>query len=701
MAVINSYQVGSQIGTPAGRTSSVRYSNAGAVALAQQEANTGKIAAGFIGKIEEKIRTADVMAASNEYRQRMNDLETELMQNKEQNALDNLNKLEEGRNKILEDIRKNGPSSLKWGAADNAFTAMVEQDWVGQRKRMQNYQLQQLDAYQTTQMNQQIMDSQKDVAAQYGSDAALAEANRRNDTVIAARYYNYGDARIKLEQDKARATTVNTCVLAALGADDYDRAGELLQGYGYSMSPETRIKLDKLITERKKSNTRLMTFENIYNQTGGDYAKALEILRSQNGTVDINAGMDFVRGSIGQQLGVNQCANFASKYIQAAGGDSRLESSLADGSWLNAKNAGLAFTDESQLKDGDLVYYSVAGSGYKASSDSNAVNSSTEALDGVTHVGIYDAKTGKVIQSGTHGVSAMDLHTPGYTPVGFAHIGSRKKSPTEQQAEEQSLMSFFNQKKKEQRMIDDSRFDNFTQQLMQWKQGGMSAQQAMQQAERMWGNDFDMLSKVRGAVDNVYYDFTGGGFSTSKRGSGVGIDTSARLQEMLQNGTFQNKEEYAEFVRSKNPTASQYKSMMSLYDDWNKGEGVFAFNFNDIKAEVMAGNRQPAAEKERAWREAKAYGIEFIKTYTAEHGHRPNEYEVIKACHEGLLGKYYKTYDSGTFSGGLEITMGEMARANIVKIEAIENSNVFAVEFDDGRPVQAMTEEALAAFLGK
>lgn len=700
MAVINSYQVGSQIGTPAGRTSSVRYSNAGAVALAQQEANTGKIAAGFIGKIEEKIRTADVMAASNEYRQRMNDLETELMQNKEQNALDNLNKLEEGRNKILEDIRKNGPSSLKWGAADNAFTAMVEQDWVGQRKRMQNYQLQQLDAYQTTQMNQQIMDSQKDVAAQYGSDAALAEANRRNDTVIAARYYNYGDARIKLEQDKARATTVNTCVLAALGADDYDRAGELLQGYGYSMSPETRIKLDKLITERKKSNTRLMTFENIYNQTGGDYAKALEILRSQNGTVDINAGMDFVRGSIGQQLGVNQCANFASKYIQAAGGDSRLESSLADGSWLNAKNAGLAFTDESQLKDGDLVYYSVAGSGYKASSDSNAVNSSTEALDGVTHVGIYDAKTGKVIQSGTHGVSAMDLHTPGYTPVGFAHIGSRKKSPTEQQAEEQSLMSFFNQKKKEQRMIDDSRFDNFTQQLMQWKQGGMSAQQAMQQAERMWGNDFDMLSKVRGAVDTVYYDFTSSGSGRGGKGFDIGIQAS--LRELLNRSKFKNKQDFSEYVLGEHPTASQYKSAMEMYDDWTKGTGSFAYDFAAIKEEVLAGCKLTGAEKAKAWNEAQAAAELFIKNYQLENHRQPTPYEVIDAAKKGMIKNYYGSYSTGGFFGreDVKVSTGEMARAGIRHIQPVGDDK-YAVEFYEDRKPEEMSGAELNSFFGR
>ena len=225
-------------------------------------------------------------------------------------------------------------------------------------------------------------------------------------------------------------TQPDEAVQASLTANNYDRAGQLLQGYGDYLDPAAKMQFDKVIQERKKSDSQILAFDDVYKQYGNDIEGALNFIKSNTGMADTAAGITFARSKEGEQWGDNTCAIFTSACITAAGGDERLKSTLSDGTYRNAEELGLTFSDRKQLRDGDLVYWSGTSQQYAVSDDPNSVNSTDKAYKGITHVGVYDANTGKVIQSGSSGVAAIDIDT--YNVVGFSHIGDRELSPTEQ-----------------------------------------------------------------------------------------------------------------------------------------------------------------------------------------------------------------------------------------------------------------------------
>lgn len=708
MAVINVFEAGARLGSPASRASNVRPENSGQMAGARADAALAGTAVNAMAKFQEQMQVADVMAANNEYNLRMGELKNELMQNKEQKAGDNGRLYEEGRQKIIESIMRKGPQTLRFGAGQKAFMNTVDRDWVGQKNAMDAYMLQEGERYQDTQLNNQLLDTVKAAVTDFGDDELLAQAERRIEFMGAARYANYGSEKIKAFMNKASAAIYDAAAGAAINSGDYSRAGELLQAYGYKMSPGTRMKLDKLVQERKKSDDELNSFAELYNKYGDDTEAAIGAMKNNAGTINTGAGMEWAQGQIGQQLGVNQCANFAGEVVAHAGGDTSINSSLADGMYLKAQRKGYTFTDRSALKDGDLVFWSVNGSGYEASDDEADVESGTKAYKGITHVGVYDAKTGKVIQSGTHGVSAMDMDAAGYHVVGFARAGGRAKSPTEQAAEEKAYITYVNNQKARKRMADDARFDSWSKDITGWVTSGISYDEAIKNARQLAGSDVDMLSKAMSAVNTVYGIYgarpsnSGGtGSSSGRVGGGLPPGAMNTLDDMLEQGRFASKEEFSDFVAMYGANKSEYNTALDKYDDWNSGEGSFAYKWNDIKEQVLSDAKLEGAEKERVWNGVRARGKFFINDFERKNNRKPTDYEVIAACRDALLEQNYGNYDAGGWFANtdLNLTSADLALAGIRNVERASNG-MLRVYYMDGREAN-MNSAGLAAVMGR
>ena len=109
--------------------------------------------------------------------------------------------------------------------------------------------------------------------------------------------------------------------------------------------------------------------------------------------------------------GVNatDCGLFTQQVLAEHGVE--LGTRVADGQYLNLEKQGNTFTDRSQLKEGDLVFFDVPSNRehWSYSDDPSAVNSDNQAYKGITHVGIY-AGEGKVLQAGSHGVSYASIN---------------------------------------------------------------------------------------------------------------------------------------------------------------------------------------------------------------------------------------------------------------------------------------------------
>lgn len=268
------------IGNVANKVSNVTYNNAGERALVEQEGKTGQILAAGALDIYKKVEAADVMKANNEYNLRMNELKNKLLQNKEGNALENQRLYEEGRQKIIDDIFKRGPSTIKMGRGKDAFVATIEKDWVNQRSFMERYVLAESDKYQDTQLYNQLYNSVNEVTEGFKDDASVESAINRGNQFIAARYFDYGEERIKAEQAKWQAKAYGTQVSTALSVSDYQKAEEVLKLHGDKLTPEVKLKLQSSIDERRKSDEQLTFFNELY-QTG-DLSAAIAQVQSSD-----------------------------------------------------------------------------------------------------------------------------------------------------------------------------------------------------------------------------------------------------------------------------------------------------------------------------------------------------------------------------------------------------------------------------------
>ena len=87
------------------------------MALMKQQAGIGNAILAGANMFVDQMQSADIMKASNMYNDKMSALRSELMQNKEENAMENMAKYEEGRQKIFDDLKKFAESGMKkyWG----------------------------------------------------------------------------------------------------------------------------------------------------------------------------------------------------------------------------------------------------------------------------------------------------------------------------------------------------------------------------------------------------------------------------------------------------------------------------------------------------------------------------------------------------------------------------------------------------------
>ena len=694
MSVINVFEVNAKAGPQASRISNVRADSSGSMAVARENAAmiNSVVNGGFA--IYDQITSADIMKANNEYNDKMAKLQTKLLENKEENARDNLTKYEEGRKKIIGEVFKNN-SSLRYGRAAQALQQTMDRDWIGQRTQMERYQLNEMEKYKDTQLNNQYLATLKDISVNYNDDAAIVGSLNRGKSMTEKRYAGYGSEKIKQANDKWQAQVIGSAVTSAIGADNYERAGELLQGYGYMMDPAQRMQLDKVISARQKSDRELSMFDSIYAASGKDIEAGVRALQSRYGTADIQKGKAFIEGQLGKNYGSNQCANFVKGYIRAAGGDEAITSSLADGTYRNAEEKGLTFSDRTQLRDGDIVYWRVDGSGYSTSNNPEDVNSDSKAYKGITHVGVYNAKTGKVIQSGSHGVSEMELDAKGYNVVGFSHIGGKAMSLTEQAQLEKDYRAYAMGKINQQKAAVNLMVENACDEMMAaYNQGERSPEYFMGMAKRIAGNDYSAYV----TLSNVAKNFASGGTRKPT------LEEQLEIEDAIERGGL-GQDELVTKLQQAGYSADTTMKYVRMLKQANKNNTNEKFDWNGIMGALKArvGSDKIPAE----WMPGlRLYGKRAVREYIEDpnrgNGKAPTVDWVLDTLQDGLVkgvgnvtieGKHFWNRDTS-------YNMAQLANHNIYYIEDAGDGNVDIYFYGNATPVRR-TKEQLKNVLGE
>lgn len=689
------YRAQGQITTPADRTSNVRLDNSGDMALMKQQAGIGNAILAGANMFVDQMQSADIMKASNMYNDKMSALRSELMQNKEENAMENMAKYEEGRQKILDDIYKNGPRFVRGGQGRQKFENSIERDWIGQKNQMRSYMAQEGEKYQDNQLANSLFRYNQNIADGWNNGMVLKDNIQQGEDAIRKRYQFHGEEKINSVINQWKGQAYGNAINMSMANDDWTAAGAMLQEYGQYLSPSDRLKMSKAITERKKEDIKISKFQEYANKWGHNVEGAVADFRTKNSSgVNVQKGMDFWNGIIGTFRGSNQCANTVSDYITAAGGDQKLISPLADGMQYNAEQNNLAFTDRNQLKDGDIVFWATGN--WEASEDPAAVNNGKhDAYHGTDHVGVYNAKTGKVVQSGEHGVSEIDLDY--YKVTGYAHPGGRQKTASELYKEEQELRTFMTGKIRQERQQEDINFTDSMKNIAGLKASNVSYDDAMKQALNAAGADPTKISNARSAVNAVYHD------EFVKRGNGKSMDLGMQynIENALRIGGFKNKKQLSEYLQRPevHASAEQYTKIMRMYDDAQAGKGIFKIDKTAVLKEALGDQKLKGKEKIDAEIAAWAGVLDYVEQQRSEKHRDPsdNVMELAEAGRKAMTKAYYGHEKNGKWFGmadkKIDIAPGLLSAAGIDnrRTYQIDGTNDYVVSFKDGRKPRRMS----------
>lgn len=398
---IDIFQVGAQLGAPASKVSNVRYDNSGQQAVARESSQTGRIIQVGVEQVREQIIRTDVLQANNEYVKRTNDLRMQLMQKKEKGALDIVGEYEAGERKIRSELMAQSPQSVKYGKGAMLFDYSTQQTDNANRRVLGQYRAQQFEAWQNTTFANSINSSVQKAVLSPNDPAVIADVQKEIDYAINSRYGTYGRERLDLEYRKWTGVLGQALIDRSYANGDINTAEAYVEKYGPYMDPGVTSAYAKNVYARKQEERLFNMGQNLYATFGEDEGAARDYIFGDNfkTEVDGKAIVKAASADIGNNYGENTCTISINRWLRSAG--AKEGNTWAPTNMEDAKDNGVFFTQRNQLRNGDIVYWD------------------WEDNDDSDHVGVYDASTGKVIQSGTHGVAALDLDH--YKVLGFAH----------------------------------------------------------------------------------------------------------------------------------------------------------------------------------------------------------------------------------------------------------------------------------------
>lgn len=398
---IDIFQVGTQLGAPASKVSNVRYDNSGQQAVVRESSQTGRIIQAGVEHVREQIIRTDVLQANNEYVKRTNDLRMQLMQKKEKGALDIVGEYEAGERKIRSELMAQSPQSVKYGKGAMLFDYSTQQTDNANRRVLGQYRAQQFEAWQNTTFANSINSSVQKAVLSPNDPAVIADVQKEIDYAINSRYGTYGRERLDLEYRKWTGVLGQALIDRSYANGDINTAEAYVEKYGPYMDPGVTSAYAKNVYARKQEERLFNMGQNLYATFGEDEGAARDYIFGDNfkTEVDGKAIVKAASADIGNNYGENTCTISINRWLRSAG--AKEGNTWAPTNMEDAKDNGVFFTQRNQLRNGDIVYWD------------------WEDNDDSDHVGVYDASTGKVIQSGTHGVAALDLDH--YKVLGFAH----------------------------------------------------------------------------------------------------------------------------------------------------------------------------------------------------------------------------------------------------------------------------------------
>lgn len=657
------------VGAPAAKIARVQFSNPGAQALAQAQGETGVVIAKGAMALKDQVEQTQALAANNMYNKLMSEGTFELMQKKEEGALTITEDYDKLQKKTMDAVFAKYKGVLRYGAGARAFNEFTERDNVTRRTNVMRYQQEQLEAYKNTQYKNAVEVCLDNVLEYGGNDAAVDMAINRGEALVRGMYGAYGEERVKHELDVIAGRAVGQAMSLAMQTADFKRMDEICNKYGKYLEPNQRTAALGAVRKHVQQELEFGEAQNAIKELGIEASRGAVkawVQKNAHGNTQNTDGMyAFFKENIGKpyQLGGPEdgsggtwdCGSFTKACVKTYG--LNLLSRCADDQYVQLKEEGRAFSDPSELRTGDLVFWTGTGG--------------EEGQYGIAHVGIYDGKTGKVMQSGNHGVAEIDVNT--YKVVGFGR-GVMETPLSDMEIEERTDKIFGGmQKQLAARDREDDRLYNQTlkaildlqndgnfhtvaeyQAIATSIAGGNPRvlSKALNHALKMGRSDQDYVERQREKEERRQL--------RAMQAQALGEFSFYLYKEdfarKLQNGTMKENDVLEYLIQNPQLTEKQKRALLDDAKDYRNGEGLFAYDLNAVKGAVK--NRFPGmntGDFDASYAIAQNSVNQRIRDYRLKNnGQEPTQAQVITWATEDITAE---SYSSGGFFGGTSIDL--------------------------------------------
>ena len=662
------------VGAPAAQIARVQYSNPGAQALAQAQGETGGVIAKGAMALKDQVEQTQALAANNMYNKLMSEGTFELMQKKEEGALNLTEDYDKLQKKTMDAVFAKYKGVLRYGAGARAFNEFTERDNVTRRTNVMRYQQEQLEAYKNTQYKNAVDVCLDNVLEYGGNDAAIDMAINRGEALAHGMYGAYGEERVKNETEMIARQAVGQAMSLAMQTADFKRMDEISNKYGKYMDPNQRTAalgaVRKHAQQEMEFGEAQMAIGELGIEASRDVVKAWVQKNAHGNTQNTDGMYAFFKENIGKpyQLGGPEdgsggtwdCGSFTKACGKTYG--LNLLSRCADDQYVQLKEEGRAFSDPSELRTGDLVFWTGTGG--------------EEGQYGIAHVGIYNGKTGEVMQSGTNGVAEIDVNT--YKVVGFGR--GVTETPLSDMEIEKRVDDIFGTLQKQLAIRDredDRLYNQALNAMMDLQSDGafhtVGEYQAI--ATSIAGDNPRVISKAMdhalkmGRSDQAYADQQ----QEKEERRQLRAMQAQTLGEFsfylykedfarkLQNGTMKDNDVLEYLTINPQLTEKQKKDLLDMSKDYRNGEGLFAYDLNAVKGAVK--NRFPGmntGDFDASYAIAQNSVNQRIRDYRLKNdGQEPTQAQVITWATEDITAE---SYSSGGFFGGTSV---ELNRAQL------------------------------------
>jgi len=584
------------VGAPAAQITRVQYSNQGEQALAQAQGETGNVLAKGAMALKDQVEQTQALAANNMYNKLMSEGTFELMQKKEEGALNITEEYDKLQQKTRDAVFAKYKGVLRYGTGARAFNEFTERDNVTRRMNVMRYQQEQFEAYKDTQYKN-ALDVCNDTILEYGgNDAAIDMAFNRSDALIEGRWGGYGQEKVKEQQEVFRRQAVGQAMSLAMQTADFKRMDEICNKYGQYMDGNQRAAALGAVRKHAQQELEFGEAQNAIKELGieasRDAVKAWVQKNAHGNTPNLDSFYAFCKQTEGAKYQLGAPLNGANgkydcgSWAMQVGGlfGIQFESRCADEQYVQLKQMGRTFSDPNELRTGDFVYWTGTGA--------------EEGQYGIAHVGVYDGRSKKVWQSGLNGVAEIDVNT--YKVVGFGR-GVTETPLSDMEIEERTDKIFGTlQKQLAVRDREDNRlFEQGQMAIMQLQNDGQYHSVAEYQSvitSIAGDNPRVSVKLMNSAMKAGQADQARAEAAANRRAAAEaaalkisGPEYRYELINALQTGKISPNDAYDAIIGNPHMENSMRKELLDVIDDYKTGKGVFKYDWGSIKQAVKTG----------------------------------------------------------------------------------------------------------------